>query len=316
MARQLAHDATHDALTGLINRREFERRLEHTVTSTKRHGTYHVLCYLDLDQFKLVNDTAGHAAGDELLKRVRGLLAGKFRDRDTLARLGGDEFGLLLDNCELPEALGICDIIVATFRDYRFKWQGRSFRIGASMGLVPVTADAESAAQLLSQADVACYTAKELGRNQVHVYRKEGAQPSRRHTEIILVSGLQDALEQNRFVLYCQPIVDLSPDDGAPLRFEVLLRLRDGGDLVLPRLSPVHADFRRRVERRDRDQSVGQLAQRRFSAGFSHRAVCRFHRFTGPGLFRNHRDLRHPQPWQGGRVFGGNQENGLSICPR
>jgi diguanylate cyclase (GGDEF)-like protein/PAS domain S-box-containing protein len=234
MARQLAHDATHDALTGLINRREFERRLEHTVMSTKRHGTYHVLCYLDLDQFKLVNDTAGHAAGDELLKRVRGLLAGKFRDRDTLARLGGDEFGLLLDNCELPEALGICDIIVATFRDYRFKWQGRSFRIGASMGLVPVTADAESAAQLLSQADVACYTAKELGRSQVHVYRKEGAQPSRRHTEIILVSGLQDALEQNRFVLYCQPIVDLSPDDGAPLRFEVLLRLRDGGDLVLP----------------------------------------------------------------------------------
>ncbi len=234
MARQMEHDATHDALTGLINRREFERRLEHTVMNAKRNGNHHVLCYLDLDQFKLVNDTAGHAAGDELLKRVRGLLAGKFRERDTLARLGGDEFGLLLDNCRLPEALGICDIIVATFRNYRFKWQGRSFQIGASMGLVPVTANAESAAQLLSQADVACYTAKELGRNQVHVYQKEGAEPSRRHSEIILASGLQDALAQNRFVLYCQPIVDLSGDGASPLRFELLLRLRDGGNLVLP----------------------------------------------------------------------------------
>jgi diguanylate cyclase (GGDEF)-like protein len=234
MARQMQHDAAHDALTGLINRREFERRLEHTVMNAKRHGSHHVLCYLDLDQFKLVNDAAGHAAGDELLKRVRGLLAGKFRERDTLARLGGDEFGLLLDNCQLPEALGICDIIVATFHNYHFKWQGRGFQIGASMGLVPVTTNAESAAQLLSQADVACYTAKELGRNQVHVYQKQGAEPSRRHTEIILASGLQDALEQNRFVLYCQPIVELSSDVEAPLRFELLLRLREGGNLVLP----------------------------------------------------------------------------------
>jgi diguanylate cyclase (GGDEF)-like protein/PAS domain S-box-containing protein len=234
MARQMQHDAAHDALTGLINRREFERRLEHTVMNAKRHGSHHVLCYLDLDQFKLVNDAAGHAAGDELLKRVRGLLAGKFRERDTLARLGGDEFGLLFDNCQLPEALGICDIIVATFHNYHFKWQGRGFQIGASMGLVPVTANAESAAQLLSQADVACYTAKELGRNQVHVYQKQGAEPSRRHTEIILASGLQDALEQNRFVLYCQPIVELSSDVEAPLRFELLLRLREGGNLVLP----------------------------------------------------------------------------------
>jgi diguanylate cyclase (GGDEF)-like protein/PAS domain S-box-containing protein len=234
MARQMEHDAAHDPLTGLINRREFERRLEHTVMSAKQHGSYHVLCYLDLDQFKLINDTAGHAAGDELLKRVRGLLAGKFRERDTLARLGGDEFGLLLANCRLPEALGICDIVVATFRKYRFKWHGRSFQIGASIGLVAVNAHAESAAQLLSQADVACYTAKELGRNQVHVYQKEGAEPSRRHSEIILASGLQDALEQNRFLLYCQPIVDLSGDGGAPLRFELLLRLRDGGNLVLP----------------------------------------------------------------------------------
>jgi len=234
MARQMQHDAAHDALTGLINRREFERRLEHTVMNAKRHGSHHVLCYLDLDQFKLVNDAAGHAAGDELLKRVRGLLAGKFRERDTLARLGGDEFGLLLDNCQLPEALGICDIIVATFHNYHFKWQGRGFQIGASMGLVPVTANAESAAQLLSQADVACYTAKELGRNQLHVYQKQGAEPSRRHTEIILASGLQDALEQNRFVLYCQPIVELSSDIEAPLRFELLLRLREGGNLVLP----------------------------------------------------------------------------------
>ena len=126
MARQLQHDAAHDALTGLINRREFEGRLERAVASAKRYGLQHALCYFDLDQFKLVNDTAGHAAGDALLKHVRGLLSGKFRERDTLARLGGDEFALLLENCGLDEAIRIAEIIVATFREWRFVWEGRS----------------------------------------------------------------------------------------------------------------------------------------------------------------------------------------------
>ncbi len=236
MARQMAHDATHDALTDLVNRREFERRLERALASAKQYGSRHALCYLDLDQFKHVNDTAGHAAGDELLKQVRGLLAGKFRERDTLARLGGDEFGLLLDNCSLQEALKISDIIVGTFRDCAFIWQGRTFEVGVSIGLVPVTADTEDAAQLLSQADVACYTAKEHGRNRVHVYRREGAEPHDTRIQILRAATLRDALEQDRFRLYCQPIVPLSPDSDVPVRFEFLLRLLDvDGELVWPR---------------------------------------------------------------------------------
>src|SRR5512144_1558714 len=151
----------HDALTGLINRRELERRLERAVASAKRYGFQHALCYFDLDQFKLINDTAGHSAGDALLNHVRGLVCGKFRERDTLARLGGDEFALLLENCGLDEAIRIAEIIVATFRGWRFVWEGRTFHVGASVGVVAINSDVESAAQLLSQADVACYAAKE-----------------------------------------------------------------------------------------------------------------------------------------------------------
>ncbi len=235
MAKQLAHDAAHDPLTLLVNRREFERRLERELNSAKQYGSRHALCYIDLDQFKIVNDTAGHAAGDELLKQVRELLAGKFRERDTLARLGGDEFALLLDNCALEEALRISEIIVATFREYRFVWQGRTFQVGASIGLVPVTAEAESTAQLLARADVACYTAKDLGRGRVHVYQGEGGAPSPRHSEIHLAVNLRDALEQERFCLHYQPIVPLSGH--CPLvRYEVLLRMVDtDGTLLAPR---------------------------------------------------------------------------------
>ena len=237
MAQQLRHDAAHDALTGLINRREFEGRLERAVASAKRYGLHHALCYFDLDQFKLVNDTAGHAAGDALLKRVRGLLSGKFRERDTLARLGGDEFALLLENCGLDEAIRIAEIIVATFREWRFVWEDRSFHVGVSVGVVAISSDVESAAQLLSQADVACYAAKERGRNRVDVYRKDGAEPSPHHAQILVAATLRDALEQSRFRLFCQPIVELSGDaSGAPLRYEILIRLLEvDGRLLLPK---------------------------------------------------------------------------------
>jgi diguanylate cyclase (GGDEF)-like protein/PAS domain S-box-containing protein len=218
VARQMTHDATHDALTDLVNRREFERRLEQAFVGAKEHGSQHALCYLDLDQFKLVNDTAGHAAGDELLKQVRGLLRGKFRGRDTLARLGGDEFGLLLDNCSVKRAVKIADMVVATLRDFRFSWKGRTFHIGVSVGVAPVTADAESSAQILAQADVACYAAKERGRNRVRVYRKDGAEACRQHREILRAATLRDALEEERFRLFCQPIVPLSKDGETPTR--------------------------------------------------------------------------------------------------
>jgi diguanylate cyclase (GGDEF)-like protein/PAS domain S-box-containing protein len=174
LAREIAHQASHDALTGLVNRREFQHRLDHAVASAKEHaGIQHVLCYLDLDQFKHVNDTAGHAAGDELLKRVAALLSTKVRARDTLARLGGDEFSLLMENCPLDNALNVAETLAATVRDFSFSWEGRHFSLGISIGLVPIARELANATEGLRRADVACYKAKELGRNRVHVYQRE-----------------------------------------------------------------------------------------------------------------------------------------------
>jgi diguanylate cyclase (GGDEF)-like protein/PAS domain S-box-containing protein len=240
LTRQLEYDATHDALTGLINRPEFERRLERALASAQQYGARHALCYLDLDQFKIVNDTAGHAAGDELLRQINTILAGMFRERDTLARIGGDEFGLLLENCPLERAQLIAQTVVSTIRDHRFHWEGRTYQIGASIGLALITAEAQDTAQLLTQADVACYIAKELGRNRVHLYQREDSETTQRHGEILGAAGLRDSLEQGRFRLHYQPIIPLTAPDQRPTRYEVLLRVVYKGspeantELVLP----------------------------------------------------------------------------------
>ncbi|MBL8399170.1 MAG: EAL domain-containing protein [Candidatus Accumulibacter sp.] len=240
LTRQLEHDATHDALTGLVNRREFERRLGRALATAQGHRGEHALCYLDLDQFKVVNDTAGHAAGDELLRQLRTLLSRMFRERDTLARIGGDEFGLLIDNCPLDRAQVIAQTVVSRIRDYVFHWEDRSYQIGVSIGLVPITAQAQDTAQLLTAADVACYTAKELGRNRVHVYQSDDSATSQRHSEILGAAGLRDALEQGRFRLHYQPIVALDGFDRRPVRYEALLRVvhasgaEESTELVLP----------------------------------------------------------------------------------
>lgn len=234
LARQLEHDAAHDALTGLVNRREFEARLRRSVDSAQRQGVEHALCYFDLDQFKLVNDTAGHAAGDALLKQVRELLAGKFRERDTLARLGGDEFALLLENCQLNEACRIAEVIVAAFRAWRFTWGNRIFQIGASAGVISITSTCKSAQTLLSEADVACYAAKEQGRGRVHVYRKDGVNASPHHAQMLMAATLRDALAEKRFCLYAQPIVPLATDNPAPQCYEILLRMLDTEGSIIP----------------------------------------------------------------------------------
>ncbi len=235
-ARQLAQEAvrqaSHDPLTDLINRREFERRLEHSVASAKQYGMQHALCYLDLDQFKIVNDTVGHMAGDELLKQVTVLLRQKVRSRDTLARLGGDEFGLLLNNCPLGKAVEIAEMAVAEVRSFRFVWTEKTFQLGVSIGLVPITAGAEGTAQLLAQADVACYTAKDAGRNRVHVYEGEG-RPSRQHAQIVRAAELRGAVEEDRFRLFYQPIVALQ-DDGEADHLELLLRMLDDDGKMVP----------------------------------------------------------------------------------
>lgn len=169
---ELAHAASHDSLTGLVNRREFEKRLQRAIENSKNRNVEQILCFIDLDKFKQVNDAAGHAAGDELLKQVTVLFQTKLRDRDTLARLGGDEFCLLLENCSMEKAQEITKAMVEDISGHDFNLEGRSFRIGASMGLVPISREAKSPSDLLSQADVACYGAKRRGRSCVHIFHE------------------------------------------------------------------------------------------------------------------------------------------------
>jgi diguanylate cyclase (GGDEF)-like protein len=229
----LRHQACHDALTGLINRSEFERRLERALREARELGRRHALCYMDLDQFKIVNDTCGHGAGDELLKQLVVQLRCCIRETDTLARLGGDEFGLLLENCSLESAEKAANNLLERVRRFRFAWLGTTFEVGVSIGLVPIDLSSGDVAGLLSAADVACYTAKDLGRHRVHVYRTDDAEVSRRRGEMDWVSRIKGALRDDRFRLYAQPIVAAS--DGAPADREVLLRLTgDAGELVLP----------------------------------------------------------------------------------
>ena len=233
--RQLVHEASHDPLTGLVNRREFDRRLERAVASARAHGWNHAVCFLDLDAFKGVNDAAGHAAGDALLAQIRGLFIGKFRERDTFARLGGDEFALLLDACALEEAIKIAETIVATIRDHRFVWKDRNYSIGVSVGVVPIGPDSQDATQVLTRADLACYAAKQAGGNRVHYVRSGAAEVSSGHGEVLLAARLQTALEERRFQLMCQPMVVLSARPGTADLWEVLLRLVESdGDLVGP----------------------------------------------------------------------------------
>lgn len=237
MAQQIAHQATHDALTGLVNRREFEKRLSNTVLSAREQQTQHCLCYLDLDQFKIVNDTVGHVAGDELLRKITILLKSKIRSRDTLARYGGDEFGLLLDNCPLDQAFKIANSLVAAVRNFQFVWEHRTFRVGVSIGLVPISEKTNNVAEIMSQADVACYTAKDLGRNQVHIYEHDDNNLTNRHSEILKVAELADSVKANRFRLYCQSITPLQQHNCyEPYHYELLIRSVDHeGKIELPK---------------------------------------------------------------------------------
>jgi diguanylate cyclase (GGDEF)-like protein len=233
--QQVAHAASHDSLTGLVNRAEFEQRLDRALAAFSAHGTPSALCYLDLDQFKVVNDAVGHTAGDEMLKQVAALLYSRVRSRDTLARLGGDEFGLLLENCPLENAVRVSEGLIGTLADFRFTWDERRFGVGVSIGLVPFTPDGAERSILTSRADMACFAAKDMGRNRVYVYHSEDAELMRRHRDIMRAAELRDAMEHDRFVLYAQPIVSARAPKGAPCRYEVLVRLRGKDDeLLLP----------------------------------------------------------------------------------
>lgn len=235
LAQQVAHQASHDPLTGLINRREFERRLDRAFSSAKLNATEHALCFVDLDGFKIINDTAGHTAGDELLKQIASLLARYGRSRDSLARVGGDEFCLLMENCSIDQALVVAEHMVEAVRAYRFVWEKRTFSIGASVGLIGIDRDANSIRQILTDADLACYTAKDLGRNRVHTNRKVSAGGSDQPAPMVHIGSLQRALEENLFCLFCQPIRPLQERSPAIAMHEVLLRLLDDrGALIKP----------------------------------------------------------------------------------
>jgi len=244
LSQELSYQATHDSLTGLVNRRELENRLARVLETARTEDSHHALCYLDLDQFKVINDTCGHVAGDELLRQLSEVLRSKVRHRDTLARLGGDEFGVLMEHCALRQAERVADTLRKTVEEFRFSWENKTFSVGVSIGLVPVVADSESVAAALSAADTACYMAKDQGRNRVHVYRAEDMELARRHGEMQWVARINQALEEDRFCLSAQPIralSDIGPESAPPELaadghgyYEVLLRMRDASGRMVP----------------------------------------------------------------------------------
>jgi len=235
LTRLLSHQATHDALTGLFNRSEFERRIQQAMDSTRNNGARYALCYIDLDQFKIVNDTCGHTAGDELLRELGTVLQKKLRDSDVVARLGGDEFGVLLEGCTIGDAEKLAGEIRHSIRSLHFVWDGKSFEIGASIGIVPLSASTESVAEALSSADVACYAAKEQGRDRVHVSEPDDRELRRHRSEMRWVGRIREALREDRFILYRQSIVPVRRDDPRASHTELLLRMLDEeGQLVQP----------------------------------------------------------------------------------
>jgi diguanylate cyclase (GGDEF)-like protein/PAS domain S-box-containing protein len=234
MAHQMTWQATHDSLTGLANRNEFADRLANLLEGVKSDTRRrHALLYLDLDQFKVVNDTCGHDAGDELLKQLSRTLRANVPASAALARLGGDEFGILLENVTLEQATEVANQLLHAFADFTFEWQHRRFAVGASIGMVPIDTNSPGSSFLLSAADVACYVAKESGRNRVHIYQDSDIDLGERHNEMHWVSRIKEALENDRFIIYKQTIKALNGDDPTP-HYELLVRMRDQDGALVP----------------------------------------------------------------------------------
>ncbi len=234
LTSQLSWEASHDALTGLINRRRFEQQLIEAIASVQDSDLQHALCYLDLDQFKVVNDTAGHIAGDELLRQITAVLQKRVRASDTLARLGGDEFGLLLAQCPLSQAAQIAEKLKDIVHQFRFIWNSQTFIIGVSIGVVAIDQTSPDLTHILGAADAACYAAKAKGRNCIHVYSLDDGELIRQRGERLVVSKISRALETDRFCLYFQKIVSINSNPSVE-HYEILLRMLDeNGEIVAP----------------------------------------------------------------------------------
>jgi diguanylate cyclase (GGDEF)-like protein/PAS domain S-box-containing protein len=235
LTQEISHQASHDALTGLLNRQEFELRLEGAISSAATHDVQHVLCYLDLNQFKIINAQAGHTAGDIVLKQAADHMKQHMRSIDIFARLGGDEFALLLVNTTTEQAKLLAQNLINTIRNSTFKWRDQHFEIGISVGLIAIDKHSQDPAHMLTRAELACFTAKDHGRNKLHIHKKEDDELTRRHTEMMRAAGVTGALQEDRFRIYCQPIVALSPKHNESLHYELLIRLTDPqGDLIMP----------------------------------------------------------------------------------
>ncbi len=233
LEKTIRHQATHDALTDLLNRDAFDQQLNEHVVEAKDHDKTHVLCYLDLDRFKLVNDTAGHSAGDQCLIEIASLIQSCIRSDDIFGRLGGDEFGLILKHCSTESAVKITNNIISSIRSYQFNWDGCDYRLGVSIGIVPIDQSTSDVSEAVRKADLACYTAKDQGRGQVYVYEEQDSELMRRQEEIFWATHITEALENNRFRLYAQPIVPLMNTLSPVRHFEILVRLFDADDQII-----------------------------------------------------------------------------------
>ena len=233
LTEKLTFQATHDSLTQLYNRSEFERRLFSVINSTQNQGMEHAMCFLDLDQFKIVNDSSGHAAGDALLCQLGQVLKNNTRKNDIIARLGGDEFAVLIENCSLEDAERVANSFRKAIMDFRFEWDKKSFSIGASVGLVSINSTTRDVSEIMRQADAACYAAKDQGRNQIVVFNPQDNQFNERQGEVKRVPQIDWALDQNRFRLFYQPIVAVSSEENK-IHMEILIRMLDEEDKMLP----------------------------------------------------------------------------------
>ncbi len=234
LTKQLSYEASHDALTGLLNRREFEKCLTQLIKNDRDQKSEHALCYLDLDQFKLVNDTCGHVAGDVLLKHIVMMLNSTARQTDTIARIGGDEFIILMEHCTLDQAKRVANELCEKIGNYRFSWENNHFKIGVSIGLVPISGETINIHDLLIQADTACYTAKDRGGNRIHIHHDDDYLLAQHRVEMQWISKIEDALFENRFQLWVQRVVAIGDSTITAGHHEVLIRMISPDNELIP----------------------------------------------------------------------------------
>ena len=265
LTQQLSYQASHDALTGLVNRQEFERRLERILSNAREDGSEHALCYLDLDRFKTINDTCGHAAGDQLLRQLSAMLHGKMRLRDTLARLGGDEFGVLLEHCPIDQATRIAGELRETVQNFRLTWENQIFSVGVSIGIVALSANTENLSTALEDADAACYNAKQAGRNCVRLYQPGDSELALRSVQAYWATQISRALEEDSFQLFYQSAQPLATTTKDRSYHQILPYLADEqGHLVAPetfQFSAARANLLADIERRVITQVIAYCAE-------------------------------------------------------